>query len=107
MYWLLAHVEMRPPRFKILSTKLWRVQILAKVLLCHAEVLVLQLLDPSFKSTIFVPELNQLGVYFIDGGDLRRDVQEGTSSTKFTIFCIAFLHDGLDLSRRLALMDAL
>jgi len=54
---LLAHIEMWPPRLNILSSKLRSVKIFAEVLLCHAEILVLELLDPSFQSSIFVPKL--------------------------------------------------
>lgn len=39
---------------------------LGKVLSGHVEVLVLQLLDSAFKSSVLVSELNQLSVHLVD-----------------------------------------
>jgi len=96
---LLTHVEMGSSRFNVLPTRSFgRVEIFGKVLLSHAEVLIFKLLDPSFKSPILISELNQLCVYLINGCHFGSDIHKGTSSAKLAIFCIALLHDGLNLS---------
>ena len=96
---LLTHVEMGSSRFNVLPSRSFRrVEIFGKVLLSHAEVLIFKLLDPSFKSPILISELNQLCVYLINGCNFRSDIHKSTSSAKLAIFCIALLHDGLNLS---------
>lgn len=87
---------MRSPRLNVLCTQLWSVEVLGEVLLRHAEVLILKLLNPPLKGAVLVPELDQLGVDLIDGGDFGRDIHE-RSAAKLAVLGIAFLHDGFDL----------
>ena len=88
---------MRSPRLNVLCTKLWSVKVLGEVLLRHAEVLILKLLDPPLKGAVLVPELDQLGVNLIDSGHFGRDIHQRSTAAKFTVLGITFLHDGFDL----------
>ena len=74
-------------------------EIFGEVLLSHAEILVFELFDPSFKGSILVSELYQLCVYLINSCNFRGNIQESPTSTEFPILCIALLHYRLYLSR--------
>ena len=72
-------------------------KVLRKVLLSHAEVLVLQLLNATFKSSIFVPKLNKLCINLIDSCNFWGNIFESSSLPKLSVFCVTLLHDILDL----------
>lgn len=73
------------------------VYVFRKILLSHAEVLIFKLLDPAFKGSVFVPELNELRVDFVHSSDLWGDVLQRPCS-KLSVLGIALLHYILDLS---------
>ena len=72
--------------------------VLSKVLLGHAEILVFELLYPSFEGSVLVPQLYQLRVHFIHGRYLRCNILQRPCS-KLAILSVTLLHYILDLSR--------
>ena len=73
------------------------VYVLGKILLSHAEVLIFKLLYPTFKGSVFVPELNELCVDFVYRSDLWGDVLQRPCS-KLSVLGVTLLHYILDLS---------
>ena len=92
-------VKVRSRRLNILSgfVHICEVEVFGEVLLCHTEVLVLELFYSAFESSVLVSELYELLVHFINCGDLGSDVLKRSSLANLAIFSVRLLHYCFDL----------
>jgi len=96
--WFLGgSIEVRPVRLIFTDLAGQPVCFFHEILLGHAEVLVFKLLNSAFKRPVFISELDEFGVDFVDRGHLGVNGFEGSSSSKLAVFGVAPIHDALDL----------
>ena len=66
--------------------------------LSHIEILIFKLLDTAFKRPVFISELDQFGVNFVNRGYFGLNIFNMTTVSEFSILCVTLFHDVLDLS---------
>ena len=73
-------------------------EVLCKILLSHTKVLIFQLLNTTFKSPIFVPQLYELCINLIDSCYFWGNIFQGTTLPDLSIFGVTLFHDIFNLS---------